>query len=84
VEARIANPGAESAKRLRISTVPQRDGAVELGEAGGIEKSISTRNPERANGMAAAVIDRTSTGKVSRDPRSPPFPINDQNVSPSI
>ncbi|HEY1339865.1 MAG TPA: hypothetical protein VGF59_20270 [Bryobacteraceae bacterium] len=49
-----------------------------------MEKSIKTRNPERANGTAAAVIDRTSTGKVSRNPRSPSFLMNDQNVSPSM
>ena len=53
-------------------------------KVGGMEKSITMRNPERAKGTAAAVIERTSTGKLSRNPRSPSFLMNDQNVSPSI
>ena len=55
-----------------------------LTKAGDIEKSIGTRKPDRANGTAAAaVIGRTITGKFSRNPRSPPFLMNHQNVSPS-
>jgi len=40
-------------------------------------KSMRTRKPERANGIAAAVIDRTSTGKLSCNPQSAPFVMND-------
>jgi hypothetical protein len=52
-------------------------------KSGGIEKSSSTLNPDRAKGMAAAVIERMMTGKFSRMERFSAFAINDQNVSPS-
>jgi hypothetical protein len=81
--------GLVIANRLNVPLFKARVKALQHSIVGNrallcMEKSIRTRKPECANGTAAAVIDRTTTGNVSRNPRSPPFRMNDQKVSPSI